>query len=274
MYLDTGINLLDVEEQFTSNNHSTCSRIYLWLAKLRLACGSIEGAKAACEVLLRQAKTLKDRVLVIQVFIQVLLVEGSRQDALDEALSLLELMGESFPKAGISEVVDRELQQLRSRVRQKDNTVLLRPQRVTDKKTLDVLMLLANVLEISRLSRKRSLQELAMIRMMNLSLQSGFSRQYPMAFSYFSISLVQRGIKTKDTEMVKEAHRMGQVCEKMARLGDFYGGQSVALFHWHVSHWKRLYKRTLEPVLKVYNAQLDTGDFFHVEFSIFTYVNL
>jgi hypothetical protein len=140
VYLDTGINLLDVEEQFTSNNHSTCSRIYLWLAKLRLACGSIEGAKAACDVLLRQAKTLKDRVLVTQVFIQVLLVEGSRQDALDEALSLLELMGESFPKSGISVVVDRELEQLRSSDRQKDNTVLLRPQRVTDKKTLDVFV--------------------------------------------------------------------------------------------------------------------------------------
>jgi predicted ATPase len=274
VYLETGINLLNTKEQFSSNNYSTCSRIYLWLAKLRLACGSIEGAKDACEVLLHHAKSLKDRVPVIQVFIQILLVEGSRQDALNEALSLLEEFGETFPKSGISEVIDRELEQLRHRVRQKDNTALLRPKRIKDKKTLDVLVLLANVLEISRLSRKLSLQELAMIRIMNLSLQSGFSRQYPMAFSYFSVSLVQRGIKTKDTEMVKEAHRMGQVCEKMARLGDFYGGQSVALFHWHVSHWKRLYKRTLEPVLRIYNAQLDSGDFFHVEFSIFTYVNL
>jgi hypothetical protein len=79
-------------------------------------------------------------VHMIQVFIQVLLVEGSRQDALDEALSLLELMGESFPKSGISVVVDRKLEKLRSSDRQKDNTVLLRPQRVTDKKTLDVFV--------------------------------------------------------------------------------------------------------------------------------------
>lgn len=274
VYLETGINLLDEKEQFSSDNYTTCSRIYLWLAKLRLACGNIDGAKDACEVLLDQAKSLRDKVPVIQVLIQVLLVEGSRQEALDQALSLLEEMGERFPKTGISEAIDRELEQLRNTVRQTDNTALLRPKRITDKKSLDVLVLLANVLEISRLSRKQSTQELAMIRMMNLSLQCGFSRQYPMAFAYFSVSLVQRGIKTKDTEMVKEAHRMGQVCEKMARLGDFYGGQSVALFHWHVSHWKRLYKRTLEPVLRVYNAQLDSGDFFHVEFSIFTYINL
>jgi predicted ATPase len=274
VYLETGILLLEEKEQFTTDNQNTCTRIYLWLAKLRLACGNIEGAKEACEVLLGQSKTLKDKVSVVQVYIQVLLVEGSRQEALNEALSFLEEMGENFPKAGVSEAIERELGQLRNTVRQKDNAALLRPKRITDKKTLDVLVLLANVLEISRLSRKRSIQELAMIRMMNLSLRSGFSRQYPMAFAYFSTSLVQRGIKTKNIEMVKEAHRMGQVCEKMARLSDFYGGQSVALFHWHVSHWKRLYKRTLEPVLRVYNAQLDSGDFFHVEFSIFTYINL
>ncbi|KAG7343466.1 multi-sensor signal transduction multi-kinase [Nitzschia inconspicua] len=274
VYLETGINLLDKEEQFSTDNAVTCFRMYLWLAKMRLACGNIPGAKDACQLLLDQAKTLKDKVPVVQVYIQILLVEGSRQKALEEALSYLEQMGESFPKAGVADAIDRELDQLRKTVQGKENNALLRPKRITDKKTLDVLVLLANVLEISRLSRKRAVQELAMIRMMNLSLQAGFSRQYPMAFAYFSTTLVQRGIKANDAEMVKEAHRMGQVCEKMARLSDFYGGFSVALFHWHVSHWKRLYKRTLEPVLRVYNAQLDSGDFFHVEFSIFTYMNL
>lgn len=274
VYLETGINLLEVKEQFTADNRSTCCRIYLWLAKMKLACGNLEGAKDDCQLLLDQAKSSKDKVPVVQVYVQVLLVEGNRQEALDEALLFLEEMGESFPQSGVSAAIDRELDQLRASVRMKDNVALLRPKRITDKKTLDVLVLLANVLEISRLSRKRSIQELAMIRMMNLSLQFGFSRQYPMAFAYFSTALVQRGIKAKDAEMVKEAHRMGQICEKMARLGDFYGGQSVALFHWHVSHWKRLYKRILEPVLRVYNAQLDSGDFFHVDFSLFTYTNM
>ncbi|KAL3930764.1 MAG: hypothetical protein SGARI_004389 [Bacillariaceae sp.] len=230
-----------------------------------------------------------------------LLLEGDRSEALEQALAVLEQMGERFPKAGIPQAVDREMEKLRNDVRQRDNAALLRPKRMTDKKTLDVMELLGSVLEISRLCRKKGIQELVMIRMVNLSLRHGFTRQYPMAFAYFSMSLVQHGIKKSDPVMVKEAHRMGQVTERMARLGDFYGGQSVALFHWHVSHWKRLYKRTLEPVLAVYNAQLgtnetrcgclgvlgrlriahqifsvvlDAGDFFHVEFSIFTYINM
>jgi hypothetical protein len=145
---------------------------------------------------------------------------------------------------------------------------------MTDKKALDVIALLATVVEVARLAKKKGYQDLAMIRMMNLSLTSGFSRQYPMAFGYFAVCLIERGIKKENPTMVKEAHRMGQVCEKMARLADFYGGSSVALFHFHVSHWKRRYVRTLQPVLSIYNAQLDAGDFFHVEFTIWTYINL
>ena len=95
-----------------------------------------------------------------------------------------------------------------------------------------------------------------------------------MAFGYFSACLLERGIKGENPTMVKEAHRMGQVCEKISRMGDFYGGSSVALFQFHVSHWKRRYVRTLQPVLSIYNAQLDAGDFFHVEFTIWTYINL
>jgi hypothetical protein len=248
--------MLNENEQFNAANRKTCFRIYLWLMKLRLALGNIDGAKDACEVLLKNSNTLKDRVVVSQIKIHILLVEGSRQEALSEALSLLEQMGETFPQSGVSEVIERELEHLRSTVRRKENTELLRPKQMTDRKTLDVMVILANNLEISALSHKRSTQELAMIRMMNLSIRSGFSRQYPMAFAHFSVTLVQRGIKASDFTMVKEGHRMGQIVEKMARISDFFGGQSVSLFYWHVSHWKRHYKRTLEPILNVYNTQL------------------
>jgi predicted ATPase len=274
IYLDTGLGLLEPKEQFTKSNFATCARIYLWLAKLRLACGNLAGANDACDVLMKNATTLKDKVPVFHIQLQILLVQGERQEALEQALSFLEEMGEKFPKKGVLEAIDRELEQLRNTVRKKQNAELLRPKRVTDKKTVDVMELLGNALEICRLSHRRSMQELFTIRMMNLSLRNGFTRQYPMAFANFSVSLVQRGIKKGDSEMVKEGHRMGQVCERMARLGDFYGGQSIALFHCQVSHWKRIYSRTLEPVLAVYNAQLDAGDFFHVDFSIFTYINL
>jgi hypothetical protein len=222
--------MLQVKEQFTSDNHATCFRIHMWLAKLHLTCGRFEEAQAACDTLLKQAKTLKDKVPVYQIQIQILLVQGNRQDALKRALAVLEQMGESFPSSGQQEIIARELEQLRTSVRHQDNSKLLQPPRMTDKKALDVIALLAFVIEIARLARKKGYQELAMIRMMNLSLRSGFTRQYPMAFGYFAVSLLERGIKAENPTMVKEAHRVGQICEKMARMGDFYGGSSVALF--------------------------------------------
>ena len=72
--------------------------------------------------------------------------------------------------------------------------------------------------------------------------------------------------------LIKEAHRFGQVAEKTARPGDYYGGKAIMLFHWHISHWRRNYRRSLEPVLNVYNAQVDAGDSHNADFSITTYI--
>ena len=94
---------------------------------------------------------------------------------------------------------------------------------------------------------------------MHLSVSLGFTRLYPFAFSYFAVSLNQRAIHTNDTSLATEAQRFGMIGAKMARLSDYYGGHSVNLYHWHVAHWRRAYKRSLDPVLQCYNAQFDAG---------------
>jgi predicted ATPase len=155
VYLETGIDMLESKEQFTKDNIATCSKIYLWLAKLRLAYGRTDDAMIACDTLLKHAKTLKDKVPAVQVQLQILLVDGKKEEALDRALAMLEQLGENFPKISVPEYVASELEKLRGAVRQTDNAALLHPPRMTDKKAMDVMVLLADVLEISRLSRKR-----------------------------------------------------------------------------------------------------------------------
>lgn len=258
----------------SDENYDILVRAHVLLAKMRLAMGDLDGSKMACDELFEHARTLKDRVPASRVYVQILLSEGGHKEALNRVLTVLEQLGESFPTGGgVSDTVTRELANLRRIVKSMDNERLLTPPRMTDKKTMDIMELLADLVEVCRFhDKKKNIQELAVIRMMHLSLKFGFTRQYPMAFAYFGTSLIQRAVSSKNSLMVKDAHRMGQISEKIARLGDFYGGNSVALFHWHISHWKRLYKRTLEPVLRIYNAQLDAGDFCHVDFSIFTYI--
>jgi predicted ATPase len=263
-YLEKGMDVLDHTIRWQQQHYDLTLRIFLGLARMRLCCGRLEPAKAACDDIFENSVSLKDRVQANHVYSMVLFEEEQYRESLQRTVKLLSEMGEVFPKEKLGEIVDREISNLRKALRHKDNKQLLNPPRMTDKKMLDVMVLFANLVEISRYNKPHFYLQLATIRMMHLSLKFGFTRQYPLAFSLFGVCLIKKGL-------IKEAHRVGQIAEKIARLGDFYGGEAVALFHWHISHWRRTYKVSLEPVLKTYNAQIDSGDFHHVDFSISTY---
>jgi hypothetical protein len=267
IYLERAVAASDVSSRWQPTQYDVTIRTFLFLARMRACCGRNIAATAAVEEIFNNCGSMKDRVFANQVLMVVLQTEGKYDKALTKMLDVLGRLGEVFSvgEEGINHL-ERDIHGLRKTVEKMQNQPLLNPPKMTDKKLIDVMMCLANLAEIGREAKQPNpYQELAMIRMMKLSIQHGFTRQYPMAFALFAMALIERG-------HIKEAHRMGQVAEKIARLTDFYGGDAVALFHWHVSHWRRSYTRNLEPVLQIYNAQVDSGDFYHVGFSISTYV--
>jgi len=88
---------------------------------------------------------------------------------------------------------------------------------------VDVMSLFSDLLEICRLCKNDGYQELAMIRMINISLIAGFTRQYSASFVYFGASLIKESFATNNFNMSKEGYRRGEVCEKVARMNDFHG---------------------------------------------------
>ena len=264
-YLERGVQVLNFEARWDQQYYDVTLRTFLFLGRMRLCCNRLDSAAAACEEIIRSAANLKDKLYANQTLCFALQEEGKYNEALARIIGVLQKMGEQFPKDNVPEIIEREVNNLRKAIAQKNNQDLLNPPRMNDKKSLDIMLLFAHLIEICHIIKPDFIPELVMIRMMHLSLRWGFSRQYPLSFSLFAVALSKRGL-------LKEAHRMGQVGEKLARLGDFYGGEAVCLFHWHVGHWRRTYKRSLEPVLEIYNAQVDSGDFHHVGFSITAYV--
>jgi predicted ATPase len=267
VYLERGIAAVDHTMRWEQRYYDVTLRTFLFLARMRLCCGRTSAAKAACEEIFENCATIKDRVYATQVLMVLFQRDGKYDKAMVQLLEVLKRLGEVFPTGDdVKNIVEREMTSLRKGMEKLPNQQLLNPKKMTDKKAADTMMLLATMADFSKhVSPTYGYQELATIRMMHVSLKMGFTRQYPLAFSLFGVALVQRGY-------IKEAHRMGQVAEKIARLNDFYGGEAIALFHWHISHWRRSYKRNLQPVLKIYNAQVDSGDFYHVGFSITTYI--
>jgi len=274
-YLTIGAGILERNGgRFTADNHEICLRTYLLLAKLHSVCvrGSNEIDKAFREII-ENGKNLKDQIMLHQAEIGISIWQNDYPEALKNVLCTLELLGEKFPQKGdLPKTISRQIENLMQETRRRDNQNLLQPAHCTDKKTFDVMTLLSNVIEISRLCKNDVYQELAMIRMMNICLISGFTPQYSMSFSHYGAILMERAFATNDLNTVKEGYRMGQICEKFARVKNYYGGHSLAIFHHYISHWRRPYRRSLGQILGIYNAQLESGDYFHIQFTTFTYV--
>jgi predicted ATPase len=225
-YLTIGVGILERNGgRFTADNHGVCLRTYLLSARLHSVCvrGTNEIDKAFREIL-ENGKNLKDQIMLHQAEIGISIWQNNYQEALKKVLSTLELLGEKFPqKVDLPKTISRQIENLKQEIRRKDNQNLLQPAHCTDKKTFDVMTLLSNVIEISRLCKNDVYQEIAMIRMMNICLISGFTPQYSMSFAHYGAILMERAFATNELNTAKEGYRMGQICEKVARVKNFYG---------------------------------------------------
>ncbi|CAJ1955151.1 unnamed protein product [Cylindrotheca closterium] len=263
-FLEITMGLIDNETKW-KHLYDVTLRNFLYLARMKVCCNDLEASKKLCKDIFKYATSLKDKIYASHLMFSVLMEEGKYNDALNRALALLGRMGENFPSENLRPIVDGEVGKLRQMVAQRDNRQLLNPPKMTDGKALDINFLLALVVEISDKCEPNYYKLFAMIRMMHLSLRFGHSRQYPLAFALFGSHLVTIGA-------IKEGHRYGQVAEKLGRGTDLYGGKAAMMFQWNICHWRRHYRRSLEPILNIYNDQVDNGDFENADFSIVTYI--
>jgi len=274
-YLTIGLGILERNERlFIGDTHGLCFRIYLLLARLHSVCTRDTSViEKSFHIMLERSKNLKDEVMLHQAEIGVLICQNNYQEAKRKILDTLGQLGEKFPgEDDLPETASHQIEKLIQQTRRKDNQTLLQPAHCTDKKIFDVMILLSNSIEISRLCGYDLYLELAMVRMINICLMYGYTPQYSISFAHYGAILMERAFERNDFNIAKEGYRIGQICEKMASVNNFYGGHSLTIFHSSISHWRRPYRRSLGQILSIYNAQLESGDYYHIQFTTFIYI--
>ncbi len=225
-YLRVGIQMLERNGgRFTSDNHGICIQMYLLLARLHSICGDgTSEADQAFREILKNGKNLKDQIMLHQAKAGISIGKKNYQYALEQVLSALELLGEKPPQeVDLSKTISHVIENLRLQIDQKDNHTLLQPGHCTDKKTLDVMILLSDLIKISRLCKSKAYEEAATVRMMSICLDSGYTSQYSTSLAHYGAILIERALATDDLDMAREGYRMGQISEKMARVKSLYG---------------------------------------------------
>ena len=124
---------------------------------------------------------------------------------------------------------------------------------------------LAQLTEICALRRDTSTQSLAAMRMVRLTLQYGACNVTGLTFALFAVFLARRN-------SLKDAHRYGCISQMIAKQESIYGGEAVSHFFWSVNHWRRPYRSSLQPMLKVTKAAIASGDLEHVAFRVGIYM--
>eukprot|EP00535_Pseudo-nitzschia_heimii_P011070 CAMPEP_0197200392 /NCGR_PEP_ID=MMETSP1423-20130617/34370_1 /TAXON_ID=476441 /ORGANISM="Pseudo-nitzschia heimii, Strain UNC1101" /LENGTH=1460 /DNA_ID=CAMNT_0042654271 /DNA_START=91 /DNA_END=4473 /DNA_ORIENTATION=- len=274
-YLEVGISILERNGgRFTADNRGISLHIDILLARLHSVCDrNIDETDNAFHEILVNCKNLKDHIMLNKTRIAILISRNNYPEALKMILCTLELLGEKLPqKQESSKILPRQLKNLIQQTQRKDNQSLLKPVHCNSAKTFDLIALLSNLIETSHLCNNDAYEELAIIRMVNICLTSGFTSQYSMSFALYGEMLMERAFATNDFDIAKEGYRMGQICEKVASVNSFYGGYSLAIFHASISHWRRPYRRSLGHILSIYNAQLASGDYLHIQSSSFLIV--
>jgi predicted ATPase len=265
--LQAGLDFLDPQTRWGKDTYEVALRLAINTGRMRYYLGDFKDARFLCDEMLKEDLLLKDRNLVNHLKILVLIEEGLLPMALDLALTSLKDLGEEFPSEGLSGYIHKEVETLRKVATSKTNDELLNLPPMQDQKLLSAMALLAQLYEISRICDYTSYQDLATVRMMGITLREGYSRQTTLAYSLFGVLLICFGLQ-------KEAFRFGRLGERLTvRPNIVYRNHTLALFYRNVSHWRRSYRKNLEPLLNVYNNQIDSGDFDHVGFSISSYID-
>ena len=141
-YLESGMHVLNFQSRWDKEYYDVTLRTFLFLGRMRLCCGRLDSAVAACDEIVRSAASLKDKLYANQTLCFALQEEGKWEEALNRIIGILNKMGEHFPKENEREIIEREINNLRHAIAQKKNQELLNPPRMQDKKSLDIMLLL------------------------------------------------------------------------------------------------------------------------------------
>ena len=206
------------------------------------------------EVVLKNAKTLKDKLKIYELKLQACIAQDEMQLAEDFALEVLKDMGEDFPakptqnhvmksKEKINEIIgDRKLDELADMPDMVDEIKL---------SALRVLTALAGVIIVTH----PELHKLTVARRVELSLRYGFAPQTPMAFASYSTMINALGDLYISFDFADLALKL------LPRTDNASQNHKVEyIVYTSLKHWNSKLEICYKVLLNCYQQFLDSGD--------------
>ncbi|MDB9372458.1 ATP-binding sensor histidine kinase [Nodularia sphaerocarpa] len=268
-YLQTGMALLS--EDAWETEYKLTLGLYDGGAEVAYLSGNFEQMQQWAEVVLQKAKTLLDKVKVYEVKIIASTVQNQQLEAIQTALSILQLLGISFPHQPTSADIQQAIDGIASDLEGKamDSAPLLAfalrvPEAIadlinlplmTDLNKIAAMKILMGVLPAA-FQTAPAMMPIIACEMVNLSLKYGNTAV--SAYGYSLYGLILCGVKGE----IDSGYDFGKLA--LSLVSQFNATELKAkiltVISAHVLHWKEHIRETFLTSKTGYVCGLETGD--------------
>ncbi len=262
-YLQIGLGLLGED-----NWQQYDLALALHLETVEVAClsGNYERMEQLSKIVLKQAKTLLDKVKIYEINILAYFAQQKISESLALGLQILKQLEVQFPEKISQAEVLRHLEQTKIIWVDKRIEDLIDLPEMTDPYKLAISRLLLHMTNVSSVGSPE-MYPLCILEMVNLSLKYGNTSLSTTAYSNYGILLC--GI----VEDIDASYQFGKLA--LSLLERFNArtlkAQVIYEFNCFIRHWKKHTRKTLKPLLEVYKIGLETGNLIFTAASTFMY---
>ncbi|MDB9349395.1 ATP-binding protein [Nodularia spumigena CS-588/05] len=269
-YLKTGIELLSADAWETE--YKLTIGLYDGGAEVAYLCGDFEQMQQWVEVVLQQARNLLDKIKVYEVKIIASIVQSKQLEAIQTALSILQLLGISLPHEPTAADIQQEMDGIANDLEGKamDSAPPLAIARsavpeaiadlinlplMTDPNKIAAMKILMGVLPAA-FQTAPAIMPIIACEMVNLSLKYGNTAV--SAYGYSLYGLIMCGVHAE----IDSGYEFGKLAFSL--VSQFNATELktkiLTVISAHVLHWKEHISETLLTSKTGYACGLETGD--------------
>ncbi|AUI68655.1 AAA family ATPase [Beggiatoa leptomitoformis] len=264
-YFQTGLTLLG--EQCWQTHYSLTLRLSEQAAESAYLNTDFVQLQILTEQVLKQVTTLLDKVKIYHVMIQAYIAKNQPYQAVETALTILQLLDVHFPVKPKAWHIKASLWHTRWLLRGRAVETFTHHFQMTDPRHLAIMRILSSV-SFASYYIKPDLFVLISLKLVQLSIKYGNTAS--SAIAYASCGLVLCYV----TGEIELGYQFGKLALKI--LDQFpqneFKAKTLFMFNNFIRFWKEHIKETLVPFQETYHLGLELGDLESGALSVFLYV--
>jgi hypothetical protein len=262
--LETGIAILDKKSKW-EDSYALTLKTHLAHARCLYCTNELDKAKSILNTIVANGNPPRDTIdafdLLISIYRSKMQYDLSKQCALK---ALKDIWDDDIAEVNVEIMFSK----VRGLVQRKSDADLLVLPDLEHKKISRKMPFLLELAEISGLCRDYKLQDLAALRMVELTLKYGSLEMNftGLAFAFFGLCAARR-------HLYGEAYRCGRIAEMMSEKDNRLGRQAIVQNLYHMRHWRNHMRGSRKFLKEICRASMEANEIENLSFQVGAYLS-